>query len=387
MVMAIFESYLAKGPKFFLRAVAFLILVFVAGTRYETGGDWNVYTTLFKMALPLSEALQAGTFGIDNIEPWYGFLCATVKQLGGNIQWVFFVITLSNIIILMCTLRKYTKRILFGLLVYYAMFYFALDMLYTRQSTSVLLALLAFTYVDDWKDWWKFAIVTILACYCHRMALILLPLYLFSHIKLSDSFVYVVVTLGCILMLFGVQWLSPVFLAICKFLGNGFYNRALLYTSDTHFAVQRGLSIGFLLNLGLFALFMWKRKAIENLPHGRTLFSVFLVSIIVYYYGYELIEVSNRFRFYFFISLVALFPMILDAFEWAVNKYIVASLIIIYLFLFNRGVFLNLPSAIAYQPYQNYIVYTIKEKRSTGKERLEQSIEQTNEQRQQMKRN
>ena len=51
MIMAIFESYIAKGPKFFLRAVAFLILVFVAGTRYETGGDWNVVRSIIQEEL------------------------------------------------------------------------------------------------------------------------------------------------------------------------------------------------------------------------------------------------------------------------------------------------------------------------------------------------
>ena len=385
--MALLESYLTKGSKLFLRIVAFLLLVFLAGTRYETGGDWNVYTSLYENVIPLNAALQKGSFGIDNIEPWYGLLCATVKQVGGNIQWVFFIITFINIVLLTWALHRYTKRILFGMLVYYSIFYFALDMLYTRQSTSVLLALLAFTYIDEWKDWWKYALITILACFCHRMALILIPLYFFAHYRLPNDIIYVLVGIGCVFMLLGIQWLSPVFLAVSKFLGSGFYNRALVYTSDANFAVQRGISIGFILNLGLFALFMWKRKALENLPYGKTLFSVFLASIIVYYYGYELIEVSNRFRFYFFISLVALFPKVLDTFELQMNKYIIGCSILVYLFLFNRGIFLNLPTAIAYQPYQNYIVYTILEKRSSGEERLKQSINKTHEQRQKMKRN
>lgn len=386
-IMALLESYLTLGSKRVLRAIAFCVLVFVAGTRYETGGDWNVYTELFENAIPLRAAIHSGTFGMDNIEPWYGFLCSTVKQLGGNIQLVFFIITLLNISLLTWALHKYTKRILLGMLVYYSIFYFALDMLYTRQSTSVLLTFLALAYIDDWKDWWKYALITLLACLCHRMALILVPLYFFAHVRLSDYAVYVIVGVGCLLMLLGVQWLSPVYLSVSKVLGAGFYERALVYTSNANFAVQRGLSIGFILNLGLFVLFMWKRESIESQPYGKALFSAFLVSIIVYYYGYELIEVSNRFRFYFFISLVALFPIVIDVLEIQMNKYVVGGLIIMYLFLFNRGIFLNRPDAIAYQPYQNYIVYTIQEKRSSGQKRLEQSIEQTHKQRQKMKRN
>ena len=45
----------------------------------------------------------------------------------------------------------------------------------------------------------------------------------------------------------------------------------------------------------------------------------------------------------------------------------------IYCFSFSRGIFLEYPQAMAYNPYQNYIEYKINPRPSTGKQRLEKS--------------
>lgn len=385
---AVAETRLNGRSKMVLQTIAWLVLVFVAGTRYETGGDWDVYTYIFEEeVVPFKQGLSSLDFGAKHIELVFVLLCSVVKQLGGSIQWVFFIITLVNISILWFVLRRTTKYVLFGMLAYYSICYFALDMLYTRQSTSVLLVLLAILYADDWKDWWKYMLVVVLAAVCHRMALIMIPVYLLLHKAWSDYVYLGIIGLGCVFMLFGIKWLIPVFVGICDLLGESFSMRALYYTKNLQFAVQRGVSIGFVLNLLLFLLFAWKRKAIFEHKYGVQFFNMFIMSLVIYYYGYELIEVSNRFRFYFFISLVILFPMLIEVLEWTVNKLIVGIVIVGYLFLYSRAIFLGKPEAIAYHPYQNYIVYTIEKKFSTGSERLEKSIQNTRQNRKVMKKN
>ena len=215
LIFAIAETQLNERSKWVLQTIAWLVLVFVAGTRYETGGDWDVYTYIFEEeVVPFSKGLSQHNFGAEHIELAFVLLCSVIKQLGGNIQWVFFIVTLVNISILWYVLRRTTKYVLFGMLAYYALCYFALDMLYTRQSTSVLLCMLAVIFADDWKDWWKYMLIVVLAAACHRMALIMIPVYFLLHKGWNDYVYYGLIGLGCVLMLFGVRWLIPVFVGV-----------------------------------------------------------------------------------------------------------------------------------------------------------------------------
>lgn len=386
LLLSMLESNVGKRCKWLLQSVAYILLVMVAGTRYETGGDWQVYAHLFDRIMPLSVLLSTGNSGAAEIEPAFVWLCAIVKQLGGNIQVVFFLITWLNISLLWIALRKYTRYVLLGMLAYYSLCYFALDMLYTRQSTSVLLAFLAVSYTDRWQDIWKYALCIAAAALCHRMALIMVAVYPLFHFRISNLTIWILVGIGCALMLLGVKWLSPIYLSVSQWLGPEFYDKAEVYTSSHEFAVSRFVSVGFFLNLLLLALITWRRESLEALPHGSALVWMFVIGLMVYYFGYELIELSNRFRFYFMIALVALFPMLIQSFTLAPNRYLIGLAIVVYLFIFSRGIFLNQPEAVAYHPYQNYIVYKIAEKRSSGAQRLEQSIRKTRQIRNRMKR-
>ena len=100
---------------------------------------------------------------------------------------------------------------------------------------------------------------------------------------------------------------------------------------------------------------------------------MFLLSLVLYYYCFELVEVSNRVRFFFLISIVALLPIILEyIIHWS-NQLGVYFVVVLYCFSFSMHIFTEQPRAVAYNPYQNYIEYKIHPRPSTGKQRLEKS--------------
>ena len=96
-------------------------------------------------------------------------------------------------------------------------------------------------------------------------------------------------------------------------------------------------------------------------------------SLLLYYYCFELVEVSNRVRLFFLIGIIALLPMVLEALPLFIERLAGLIVIALYCFSFSRGIFLEVPQAAAYNPYQNYIEYKIHPRPSTGKQRLEQS--------------
>ncbi|MBQ7747653.1 MAG: EpsG family protein [Paludibacteraceae bacterium] len=353
------------------------ITCLTAGLRYETGGDWDIYSTIFNEihTSPIS-------FGrVADLEIGYLTINIIVKCLGGSLQTVYFIISIVNTILLLICLEVYIpRRKLLGLLIYYSIFFFALDMIYTRQSTSLLICLYAVQYIKRRKLAKYIALIAV-AYLFHRMALLMLPVYFIADKHISNKIAMIVTAIGMVIMGTNTDWFIPLYLKVSSMLGDVYYEKALYYISNEQFAVARTISIGFFLNAFLLVIFIWRRKDIEKNKYGNTFFNLYIASLAIYYYFYELIEVSMRIRFYFFIAIVFLFPMIVENAKSIINRIMLMILLYAYSLAYNRHIMFEQPAGAAYNPYQNYLIYKITGKKSTGTERLNKSISITKEER------
>ena len=356
-----------------LSGIAAIMLICIAGLRYETGGDWDTYTILFNSFPSLSQ-LIGNPAELMNLSTEEGFvlLNALIKSLGGNVQHLFFVVTTINILLITCALPKYTKYPIVALMCYYGILYFNLEMIYIRQATAVALCFFALQFIKSKKIVW-YMLVIVLACTFHRVATLMIPLYFVLDRKISVWLHLAIVGVGAIVMIIGIPWIQSIFTTVASWLGENYADKAKMYTENAIFAANRGFSIGFLLNLGIFIVIMFFKKKIDELPFGSIMLNMFTLSLVLYYYCFELVEVSNRVRLFFFIGIIALLPMVLELWPLFLERLIGLVGITLYCFSFSRGIFLEHPQAMAYNPYQNYIEYKINPRPSTGKQRLEKS--------------
>ena len=82
-----------------LSALSALLLIGIAGLRYETGGDWDVYAQLFDKFPSFSRLIGRPVELLEQqTEEGFVLLCAFVKSMGGTIQHLFFVVTFINIL-------------------------------------------------------------------------------------------------------------------------------------------------------------------------------------------------------------------------------------------------------------------------------------------------
>ena len=356
-----------------LSGLAALMLIGIAGLRYETGGDWDAYTEIFAALPSFSRLIGHPTELVHmGIEEGFVLLCAFVKSLGGTIQHLFFIVTFINITLITSALNKYTKYPVVALLCYYGILYFNLEMIYIRQATAVALCLFALQYLRS-HEIWKYMLIIVLACTFHRVAALMIPLYFFLDRQLPEWIYLTVIGLGAVLMLAGIPWIQTIFLTVAGWLGESYANKAEMYTENAMFAVNRGLSIGFILNLAMIIVVMFFKKKLDALPYGTIMLNMFALSLVLYYYCFELVEVSNRVRLFFYIGIIALLPMVLEVLPLFLERLAGLIVVTLYCFSFSRGIFLEAPQAAAYNPYQNYIEYKINPRPSTGKQRLEQS--------------
>lgn len=356
-----------------LNGLAAIMLICIAGLRYETGGDWDTYTTLFNDFPPFSRLIgRPAEFADISVEEGFVLLCALVKSLGGTVQHLFFVVSLINITLIACAARKYTQYPVVALLCYYGILYFNLEMIYIRQATAVALCFFALQYIPS-KRMVPYMIFILLACTFHRVAALMIPLYFLLNIKMPSWAYLAVVGIGAVVMLAGIPWIQTIFLTVAGWLGENYAEKAELYTEDAMFAVTRGLSLGFVLNLAIFIVIIFFKEKIDALPYGTIMLNMFFASLVLYYYCFELVEVSNRMRLFFLIGIIALLPMVLEVLPLYLERLAGLVVVALYCFSFSRGIFLEAPQSAAYNPYQNYIEYKINPRPSTGKQRLEQS--------------
>lgn len=356
-----------------LNGLAAIMLICIAGLRYETGGDWDTYTLLFNKFPTFSRLIgRPAEFADISVEEGFVLLCALVKSLGGTVQHLFFVVTFINITLITIALGKYTKYPVVALLCYYGILYFNLEMIYIRQATAVALCFFALQYIPS-KRIVPYMIFILLACTFHRVAALMIPLYFLLNIKLPSWTYLAIVGLGAVIMLAGIPWIQTIFLTVAGWLGENYAEKAELYTEDAMFAVNRGLSLGFILNLAIFAVIIFFKRKIDALPYGTIMLNMFFGSLVLYYYCFELVEVSNRVRLFFLIGIIALLPMVLEVLPLFLERLAGLVVVTLYCFSFSRGIFLESPQSAAYNPYQNYIEYKIHPRPSTGKQRLEQS--------------
>lgn len=356
-----------------LSGLSAILLICIAGLRYETGGDWDNYTKLFAYYPSFGRLIgHPADLWEQTTEEGFTLLCALIKSLGGTVQHLFFVVTFINITLITSALHKYTKYPVVALLCYYGILYFQLEMIYIRQATAVALCFFALQYIQP-KKIVPYMLFILLACTFHRVAVLMIPLYFFLDRKLPKWVYLVVIGAGALLMLAGIPWIQTIFLTVAGWLGENYEAKAEMYTEEAMFAVKRGLSIGFVLNLAIFIVVVYFKKKIDALPNGTIMLNMFAISLVLYYYCFELVEVSNRTRMFFFIGIIALLPMVLEVLPLFMERLAGLIIVALYCFSFSRGIFLEVPQAAAYNPYQNYIEYKIHPRPSTGKQRLEQS--------------
>ena len=358
-----------------LNGLAAIMLICIAGLRYETGGDWDTYTMLFNKFPTFSRLIgRPAEFADISVEEGFVLLCAFIKSLGGTVQHLFFVVTFINITLIACAAGKYTKYPVVALLCYYGILYFNLEMIYIRQAMAVALCFFALQYIPS-KRIIPYMVFVLLACTFHRVAALMIPLYFLLNIKLPSWVYLAVVGVGAVVMLAGIPWIQTIFLTIAGWLGNNYAEKAEVYTENAMFAVNRGLSLGFILNLAIFVVIVFFKEKIDALPYGTIMLNMFFGSLVLYYYCFELVEVSNRVRLFFLIGIIALLPMMLEVLPLFLERLAGLVVVTLYCFSFSRGIFFEAPQSAAYNPYQNYIEYKIHPRPSTGKQRLEQSKE------------
>nr|WP_317632517.1 EpsG family protein [uncultured Flavobacterium sp.] len=375
-VIAWFEikGLLQTRSKAFQYFVIF-IFIFIAGFRYETGVDWAGYTDYYNEISSLDEAFKKDHFKsiFITLDVGYALLNAIVKMFNGGIQTIFFIVSLVSSILLLKNLRRYTEYVITGLLIYYSFYFFIFDMSGLRQGLAIQIAFFAFQFIEQ-KNFKKYLLYILIATSIHWSAFLLILLYFVSSEK-KIKFHYIIFAASLLVFILNIKFIQAVIPNLSTFVkGNVLLaSKFDVYTNNQNYSQARSwnlMTIFVVLRVCAIYFLCLINKNINN-KKFNFFFNLFIIQVILYFGLYELIEISERLRFYFAISEIIILVMILKE----IKKYFYTDILYFFIvsitFINAMPYYLHFKGTIAYHPYQNYIIYKAMGYQSSGVYRLQ----------------
>lgn len=347
------EVYLSNV--FFYLIICFLIVI--GGFRFETGGDWPGY-----------KAMYNGADGREAIEPLFVAIIYIAKFFG-DYQWIFFFCEVIRFVTMAVFLEKIQDfdrkyKCLFVLL-YYVMYFFYYDLVIIRQSTAA--AVFIFGVLKSRKKTFKEYLLYVVLATCFHFSSLFLVFMYYPLIKMKEKTIGFITFLFIVFYFAGFDLLSSLLVFMLKVLPSNFlFKKLYAYTQIAALATNRNLtgqSLVYLLSffMTLFDRFFLKKKGNGLFFNGMCLFMFF-------YFGFpSLSTISTRLCTYFSIFVVFTLVEIISTYKKTI---IVPAMVITLCFCFNKGIFFERPTHVAYNPYQFYWIHEVFGTVSNGEERL-----------------
>lgn len=352
--------------------ICFILFVVIAGFAYQTGVDWRIYSSVYDFSEPIDRAILAGTFFEPNsgviTEPGYALLSSIVKFFTDDFQYVMFWANFIAAFFLFKGFYKYKSNLYLSLLLYLGYIYLTLNMSGIRQAVAVAIVFYALSFLHT-KQYRNYTFWVLVAGTFHVSALIMLPAAFLLNRKINDKFVYLVLGIGLVIYTLRISLVNQFIISIGESFDNPFIMKAYKYSLTAN--EGNVFSFKVLLNFVMLIFFLrYKKKMCDRNEYVSIFLNLFIIYLFVLEYLWDTGEIVRRLQFYFLLGLIVILPEFLMSLKIRTNKLICLFYIFLLTIWSSNPIFLDLPNGKPYNPYQNYIIYRIFDRQSTGEQRL-----------------
>ena len=315
-----------------------IILVLLAGLRYEIGVDYNTYRFHYDYVPDVLHYFRYDA----SIEIGYEFVTSVFKYLGAPFYWVTLFVASVTFMLLYRLSFQYSGYPILTLLMFFSSMYWGQVMGQMRQPLAILLLYqFIFLIVQNKKVLFSFVVILIAILFHKSLFLMLLPLVLLS-LKLQFRY-YFLIFFASVVVGYFVYPLSDV---IVNILPNDILFRNSIVAYLTYLSNPIIFTTGMIERFMLFVIITYLCYKYDILQRDK----VNLIFYNIYFYGicfYFLFihvstEIGARGSFVLTYSMFFLFPNILKSIS-SKSDYILFVLVIylwsLYLSLdiFSRG--------------------------------------------------
>lgn len=333
MIIMTFYSYMEVSsnynikPKIKIPYICMVtVLIFITGTRGNRGADYWPYVRFFVGANTFIRWNQIFDSGV---EPTY----IIFSKIIGNLHLPFFIL-LFTFATISISLRssfyyKFSPYPFFTLLFYYMPTYFFQDSGHIRQGASIAICLFSFQYITQ-RKLLKFLLSILIAYYFHKTAIIFLPAYWIANIYISTFKAFLLIVLSILIApLEPYNWFGEIFNSLSADTLSDAYN-SYQKLGESTFSVGELVKICFLVIIFSFDKYNIKTANNYNYLKIRNL----CLTYYCIYYCFRQNEIfSIRLPIVYDAFAGTLFAIIIKNSKSQINKYLIYSFLIIYLYL------------------------------------------------------
>ena len=290
-----------KKTKKILGIIMLIVLCFVSGTRYNTGGtDYFVYKKSYEYLNKSISILE----NINRYNPYSmeaGFIAymTIIKKMGLN----FYGFTLVNAtifyLIFYKVLKKYEYNMNFILIFFMYKMFFYNTFISMRQPIAILLFWLSLPYLRD-KKYVKYYLICGLAMLFHKSSILLFFVPLITNFKLSKN-KFLTILIICLPFYF-------IHISNFSFITNMLKiifssDNTMIEKIDSYSISIGGMSIFYLLEYYLIAIIIYiNYDSIYKYDDNSKFFVKLFTCLVPFYTIFANIPIVTRFKDFFFLT-------------------------------------------------------------------------------------
>lgn len=183
-----YKQYKKNRSYWYILTLLFFILL--AGLRYRLGGDSISYMEYFKQ-IPTLDSVKWQYLN-TNFQPLWNVYLVVLKSISSS----FVILQFSNAVILnvaiFSVLKRSTKNIFTGLLIYFLLYYVFLNFETLREAMAVAVFLYGFKFWEK-KKWFLYFTFCIIAFNFHVSAVICFIFPLFRNLKINIKWATIII--------------------------------------------------------------------------------------------------------------------------------------------------------------------------------------------------
>jgi hypothetical protein len=175
-----------------LVAAAIIAFVMLAGFRLETGYDWMAYEQALTDVPPFSDLSFADLFSgglpdtVRLMEPLFIVLLSMIKEYGGTIQTLYFIVALFNGLAFYAFVRHCRANVILAFAIYFCWLYLPVQMGVMRQSIALSFMMLSLIRFDKSKYVSALALFLLGTCFQYSLVIFIPTFFTGAYRKLMQ---------------------------------------------------------------------------------------------------------------------------------------------------------------------------------------------------------
>jgi hypothetical protein len=309
ILLAFFSLYnllnLDRNENRYLRLVSFLMFIIVGGLRYSVGTDWPQYEITFNNTDTIADIFTARE---EKLFMVFMFISKKILNSYSFFTFAFFSVAFYLKYIIF---KRYSTDVFLSLIIYLFTLFLIYDLNGIRQGMALAFVFLSIPSLLNKKPF-LFLLIIIAGGLFHISALIFLPFYWLSRLKISKEKMLLIVAVSLVVSiqiraLIENNAYLQLILAMDSFSHYSFYMTDDIAARDVSI-----LSIAVFQRLFIFVLFILNYDKIEASDELKSLLlNGYFVSILLFVFLSFSADLSSRSSFYYKSLEIIMIPLIL----------------------------------------------------------------------------